>query len=154
VNIRLRLAREEDYPLTMAWRSNPLVYKGFYQQEEPLIWEGHIAWYGSRNKDWRSFIVIYEERPVGCITIGQLDHWQPEIGWYIGEVSLWGKGVGREAVNLGLEYLKSLGYESCHTTILKDNMRSLQLAKSLGFKESGDARDGEIWVVIQLGEQE
>ena len=48
--------REEDYPLTMAWRSNPEIYKGFYQQSRPLKWEEHIAWYASRNKDWRNFI--------------------------------------------------------------------------------------------------
>jgi len=58
--------------------------------------------------------------------------------------------VGREAVLLGLDYIKSQGKESCHTTILKSNERSLKLAKSLGFKKICDAREGEMWVRVKL----
>ncbi len=150
MNIYLRLQRADDYPLTMAWRSHPLVYEGFYSQNEPLTWEEHISWVMSRNRDWSAFMVIYDERPVGYLNVTQLDHWEPEIGVYIGETTLWGKGVGREAVKLGLEYIKSKGKESCHTTILKSNTRALRLFKSLGFIETGEARGGEIWVKIKL----
>lgn len=148
--IYLRSLGEKDYPLTLAWRSNPLVYQGFYQQEEPLKWGEHISWLESRNKDWRNFIVMYEDRPVGVVTIGQLDHWEPELGWYIGEVSLWGCGVGKEAVRLGLDYLRERGYKSCHTTIPKNNTRCLALVKSLGFEITGEAREDEVWIRLKL----
>lgn len=148
--MRLRPLTEADYPLTMAWRSNPLVYGGFYSQTRPLLWEEHIAWIKARNQDWRNLIIVYEDRPVGVITICQLDHWEPEVGIYIGEVSLWGQGVGKEAVMQGLEYIKSQGKQSCHTTILKSNERALRLAKSLGFKKAGDAREGEVWLRLLL----
>lgn len=150
MNIYLRPSEERDWPLTLAWRSHPLVYAGSYSQTKPLTWEEHTNWIKSRNKDWRHLIIIYDDRPVGILNITQLDHWEPEIGIYIGEVSLWGKGIGKEAVRLGLEYIKSLGKESCHTTILKSNKRALGLAKSLGFKKVCGARRGEIWLRVKL----
>ncbi len=150
MNIYLRPLTEADRPLTMAWRSNPLVYQGCYTQKQPLTWEEHTQWIKSRNQDWRNFIVMYNDRPVGVITIAQLDHWQPEIGWYIGEVSLWGNGIGKEAVRLGLAYIRTQGKESCHTTIKESNERSLRLAQSLGFKIVGKAREGELWVNVKL----
>ncbi len=150
MNIRLRLLQKEEYPLTMAWRSNPDIYKGFYQQERTLTWEEHLEWHNSRNSDWRNFIIMYDDRPVGIVTISQLDHWEPEIGFYIGETSLWGKGVGKEAVRLGLEYIKEQGKVSCHTTVLDNNERSMCLMKSLGFEVIGKAREGETWVTVRF----
>ena len=89
-------------------------------------------------------------REVGIVTIGQLDHWSPEIGYYIGEVSLWGKGFGKEAVSLALDWLKEHGKEYCHTTIMDDNERSIQLIKSLRFEYLGKAREGESWYQRRL----
>ena len=109
--IILREATKADLPLIMAWRSNPLCYSGFYQQTEPLKWDEHINWWQSRNQDWREFIIIYETRDVGIVTIGQLDHWSPEIGYFVGEVSLWGKGIGKQAVSLALDWLREYGKE-------------------------------------------
>jgi len=148
--IILREAQRDDYELMMAWRSNPLIYQGFYQQKEPLCWDEHINWLSSRNKDWRTFMVLYDGRRVGVVTIGQLDHWSPEIGYYIGEISLWGKGVGKQAVNEALEWLKAYGKEYCHTTVLEKNKRSLSLLKSLGFSIFGKARQGEVWLQKKL----
>jgi len=134
----------------LAWRSNPDIYQGFVTQNSPLFWEEHIAWWQSRPETWRSFIILYEGRPVGVVTIGQLEHWSPEIGYYIGEVSLWGKGLGKEAVSLALQWLKEHGKHYAHTTILDNNKRSIKLVKSLGFKWLGKARDGESWYQIKL----
>lgn len=149
--IYLRKAQETDLPLILAWRSSPFVYQGFYLQKEPLMWCEHIAWFGSRNRDWRTFIIEYQDRGIGIVAIGQLDHWSPEIGYYIGEVSLWGQGLGKQAVRAGLSWLKEYGKEYCHATVLKDNNRSLGLLKSLGFKKVAEARRGEIWLQISLG---
>ncbi len=152
--ILLRKTTEADKALIMAWRSNTLVYAGFYSQKSPLKWEENKNWWASRNKDWREFIIVLVEgtemRDVGVVTIGQLDHWSPEIGYFVGEVSLWGKGVGKEAVKLVLGWLKGQGKEYCHTTVLKDNKRSLNLLKRLGFKVLGNAREGEVWLQKKL----
>jgi len=148
--ILLRFATEADLPLMLAWRSQEKVYQGFYTQREPLKWEEHIHWFKGRNQDWVTFIIIYETRPVGVVVIGQLDHWSPEIGYYVGEVSLWGKGIGKEAVKSALSWIKSGGKEYAHTTILDNNKRSISLIKSLGFKKFGKAREGESWYQRKL----
>lgn len=127
-----------------------MVYEGFYTQTKPLQWGEHEYWFSTRNQDWRTFIIEYNERPVGVVTIGQLDHWNPEIGYYIGEVSLWNCGVGTHAVSLAMDYLERNGYEYCHTTVLKDNKTSLKLLEKLGFSVMGDAREGEIWLTRKL----
>jgi RimJ/RimL family protein N-acetyltransferase len=148
--ITLRRTTEDDLELVMAWRSNPIVFDGFYSQTKPLEWGEHVHWFRSRNQDWRNFIIEYNGRDVGILTIGQLDHWSPEIGYAIGEVSLWGHGVGKDAVKLALDYIRDHGRDYCHTTVLKRNQRSISLLKSLGFVESGDAREGEIWLRKKL----
>ncbi len=139
----------QDYELIMAWRSDPEIYQGFFTQSKPLTWEEHIAWLGSR-RNWWELIIWYNGRRVGIVTVGQLDHWNPEIGYFVGEKSLWGKGIGKQAVSEVLEHLKGIGKTHCHTTVLKDNERSLRLLKSLGFTESMEAREGEVWLTREL----
>lgn len=161
MGIKLRLIQKEDYPLTLAWRSNKAVYDGRYQQfqnQKPLTWEEHIKWNESRNADWRSFIAIYEGRPVGVVTISQLDHWCPEIGLYLGEISLWGKGIGTEMLRRGImwiqEYSLSQKYiVGCHTTILDSNSRAIRVFKKCGFKRIAVAREGESWYQRMLGKK-
>ena len=149
MNLYLRELTKDDYELTMTWRSDPDIYQGFYTQTSPLTWEEHINWIQLRNQDWRTFIVVLKEgeteRRIGVFTIGQLDHWCPEIGYYIGEKSLWGKGYGKQAVKLGLDYIKNYGREYAHTTVLDSNIRSVNLLLGLGFQKLGPARPGESW---------
>ena len=150
--VSLRIATYDDLELMLKWRNTKDVSQGFYSQRngKSITWTEHVVWWESRNQDWRTFIIEYEGNPVGVVTAGQLEHWSPEIGWYIGEVNLWGKGIGKEAVRLGLEYIKSEGKEYAHTTILDNNERSIRLAKSLGFKRFGKARPGESWYQVKL----
>ena len=150
----LREANDSDLELTMAWRSNPDIYQGFYQQKAPLTWDEHLNWWKSRNQNWRTFIIVlvsaYRSRNIGVINIGQLDHWSPEIGWYIGEVSLWNKGYGKKAVKLGLNWLRERGYKFCHTTIKIENGASAKLAWGVGFQMQSGAREGEVWLTKSL----
>jgi len=150
MEVLLRTATEYDLPLILSWRSNPDIYQGFYSQDSPLVWESHVQWFRDRPSTWRSFIILYQDRPVGGLNISQLEHWSPEIGYYIGEVSLWGKGLGKQAVSLALQWLRERNYRYCHTTVLKNNERSVRLLKSLGFTVLGDARVGEIWMQKEL----
>jgi len=155
MDIEFREVCKDDYPLTMAWRSNPDIFQGFYQQKAPLTWERHIAWYASRNKDWRNFMAIYDGRPVGVITIGQLDHWEPEIGVYVGEVTLHGKGIGTAMVQKAIEWLQEYTLDhshiqSIHTTILDTNLASIKLFHKCGFRRVAVAREGESWYMRPL----
>lgn len=148
MKISLRLARESDLELMMAWRSQPAVYNGFFTQNAPLTWEEHWNWYHTRGPHWRIYIIRVDdgktrERDVGVITVAQLEYWEPETGLYVGEVSLWGKHVASEALTQVLGILKDLGYKYTRTTILDSNEASKALYKSLGFYRLAEARLGE-----------
>jgi len=119
-----------------------------------LDWSEHWKWWKSRIA-WKIFFIQVNDgettRDVGYINVSQLDHWKPEIAIAIGEVSLWGHGVAKQALLLGIEWLKERGYKRVHASILKNNERSLRLFKSLDFKIVGDAREDEceveLWIV-------
>jgi len=150
--LKLRELRREDWELLLAWRNNPILYKGFYSQafSNSLIeWEDHVKWIESR-ANWKHFIIEYEGRRIGSVTIGWLDSWTPELGYYVGEIPLWGKGLGKQAVRMAMDWLKEQGYKYCHTTVIKDNERSLGLLKGLGFWIQGDARENEVWLCAVL----
>jgi len=149
-NIFLRLSSEADYPLIMAWRNIEKISQGFYTQKQPLTWSTeHLKWFQSRPSSWRTFLVILIEndieRPIGVVNIGQLEHFSPEIGYFIGEPTLWGKGYGKEAVRLSINWLIEHGYKYCHTTVKEDNIRSIRLLEALGFEKGMSAREGEVY---------
>lgn len=132
----------------MAWRSNPSIYeKGCYTQGKPLTWDEHHIWMTSRGRWWKFFIIqVTDERgsrKVGVVNFGQLDNWNPEFNYYVGETTAWRKGIGRKAVELGLGWLRELGYCKTHTTVPNDNESGIAMMKSLGFKNVGPARAGE-----------
>ena len=141
----------------LAWRSNPLVYEDLYTQgylrEGPLVWSKHLAWWNSRY-NWRIWIIQVEEsdytRSVGVVSVSQLDSWAPQIGFYVGEITLWGKGVGKEAVLHALKWLKQKKYSRVRTTVLQTNERSLKLLASLGFQRMREGRLGEMEVELFL----
>ena len=157
--ITLRPATEADLPLMFKWRNQPEVYEGFYQQTRPLTWGEHHNWWYSRPSSWMTFILermpeTKEEKgrvkDIGVINIGQMEHWSPELGWYMGDLNEWRKGYMKEALIQVMKFLKERGYEYCHTTIKMDNERSLHLAYRLGFEMLGGAREGEFWLTRNL----
>ncbi len=156
MEVLLREARDTDAALILAWRSIPQVFQWFYIQSRSnhlIEWDEHWAWWKTRY-NLKIFIIQVNDgattRDVGFLNISQLDHWRPEFGIGIGEVSLWGKGVGKKALQLGIAWLKNKGYRRAHASILKSNERSLSLFKSCGFKIIGDARENEIEVELWI----
>ena len=156
--IRLRKADEHDLTLMLAWRNNPIVYQGFYTQSKTNhinSWEEHLAWWKSRPTSWHTFIIVLtrneNSRPIGVVNVGQCEHWSPEIGFYVGSPSDWGKGYCKEAILQTLTWIKhSLHRDYTHTTVLKSNERSIKLLESIGFLYMAEARPGEIWMAINL----
>jgi RimJ/RimL family protein N-acetyltransferase len=139
--IQLRNATNDDIDFYLAVRNDPKVYPGFYTQREPIPWQTHRVWWFSRNQDWRKYIIELDGKPIGILNIGQMDYWEFEIGIAI-LPDFWGKGYGKEAVRLAIEY-GSKTHKYCRTTILDTNKQSIALFTSLGFKRMCEARPGE-----------
>lgn len=157
LNVKLREAVKSDAVLVLAWRNNPLIWQGSYTQSKenrPLTWQEHWAWWQDK-KNRKIFIINVinggnTKRDVGYLSINKLDQDTPEFGISIGEVSLWGQGVAKEALRLGINWLKERGYRKMSASILKNNKRSLRLFASLGFKNAGELREDEREVELWL----
>ncbi len=160
MKVSLRPMTDKDLELIMVWRSNPDIYgKGAYTQRAPLVWEEHYTWFATRGHWWKFFVIVVDDektrpRDVGIVNFGQLDNWNPEYNYYLGEASLWGQGVGKQALSLGIEWLKRHGYCKLHTTVKDDNERSMGIMTSLGFVKTGPARVGESCWEMVLSDQD
>jgi RimJ/RimL family protein N-acetyltransferase len=66
-----------------------------------------------------------------------------DIGVGIGEPGLWGKHLGREALQLEVDYLQNeLGMHRIGLRVISHNDRAIWMYKSLGFVVEGIERDG------------
>lgn len=144
----LRLVTKSDMSLIMAWRSQPQIYEGLYTQKKALTWDEHRQWWESRNNDWREFVIELRDsdmvlRPIGIVTVGQLDYWECEVGVAICDTSLWGRGYAKIALIEVIEWIKDYGKKYIRTTILDNNFRSRKLFTTLGFVRVGYARPNE-----------
>ena len=156
-DIRLQKADEHDLPLMLAWRNNPLLFQGFYTQSRGnhlITWEEHLAWWKNRPSTWHTYIIMLTEgeysRPIGVVNVGQIEHWSPELGVYLNPTD-WRHGYAREALLQLVTLVKfTFHRDYCHTTILKSNIASIELFKSLGFSYMAEAREGEIWMTKAL----
>ncbi len=139
--------KDEAIALSFIWRNRPEVYRGFYSQKKVLGWHDHIIWWAKRNSDWHSFFIVASiegcREKVGILNIGQCDSWTPEIGYLVGEVTLWGKGIATEAVKKACEWLEGHGYQYCHTTVKENNTASRRVLEKNGFYYACEAREGE-----------
>jgi len=136
-----------DSELLMAWRSNPLVYKYLYLQEFPLIWEDHLSWFSKNlyNPDRRMYTVFYKSRRIGFTSIYNFFTGIPEVMLYIGETTLWNRGVGKQIITtlLDLSSQDLKHYKAVCARIMEGNTASQKLFESCGFKKIGISRPGE-----------
>ena len=157
MKVFLRECSVDDLEILLAWRN--LSSQGYYTQgkeKRPLTWNEHWAWW-NKTQDWKRWIIQVNNgvwtRDVGQIAFRDLYAWNPEVGVYIGEVTLWGQAVGRQALQLALGWLKEQGKHYCRTTIPGDNERAIRLFESCGFERQGEAREGEWQYQIKVGKE-
>ena len=108
---------------------------------------------------------IYDGKtPVGFMMIGydSDDYWEDTPDIARGNYSLWRlmidenyqkKGFGREAVGIGLDFIKSFPCgksEYCWLSYEPENEVARQLYRLFGFVETGDMVGGEIIAVLKL----
>ena len=145
MDVKLREIKREDFPLLLAWAHIKEVwtYLPTSRKSENLTWEGHFSWWESRisRVDWMILVNFgYGARPVGVVHVKDLETDHPEVGLYIGEVTLWGKGISRRALELVIERVNR---PRLWAVIHPENKRSIRLFTDLGFKKEGRARNGQ-----------
>lgn len=144
MNTSIRPVIFSDLPVMLAWGQNPLLWEHLpsSRKEETLTWEKHLAWFESRDpnkrQDWMIFSGLSVE-PVGVIHRVVDQPWRtrsqsfPEVGLYIGDYTLWGQGIAKDALDQVIKKSMEEGFGGLHAVIHPKNKRSIRLFTAAGF---------------------
>ncbi|WP_439028732.1 GNAT family N-acetyltransferase [Haloarchaeobius sp. DT45] len=125
--VSVRPLSRDDLELVYAWRSNPLVYEHFREQDSPLDWDSHVSWFNSRDASRFDFVIHYDGRRVGVVSLDSAD----KSGIYLGDISSRGDGVATRALNWLCS--RFAGERPLYATIEESNDASRRLFERCGF---------------------
>jgi UDP-4-amino-4,6-dideoxy-N-acetyl-beta-L-altrosamine N-acetyltransferase len=143
--IGLRPLREEDGARVLAWRNAPHVAEHMFA--EGAIGEAaHARWLDKvlRAEAEQYWIIVLDGLPVGLANVVGIDRHNRRADWgfYIGEPSARGSGVGRAALYLVIE--QAFGAYALHRltcSALAVNESAWRLYESMGFMREGHLQD-------------
>lgn len=131
--VSLRPANRQDIDRIFRWRNDYEIYQWFRNQDEPLDWYDHVEWFRSRPDDRIDLIIEYPSTPAGVVSLAV----DGDVGIYIGEKHLWGKGIASEALAKALH--GRFGEFSAEIHI--DNTGSQKLFEKQGFERVAQEED-------------
>jgi diamine N-acetyltransferase len=140
--VRLRLLREEDLPLTLAWRNLEHIRRWFFNSDL-ILPDQHAGWFHQYQERDDDFVFIIEEaeshfRPVGQVALYHID-WEAKKAEYgrlmIGDPAARGKGLARSATDLILQIgFQALGLDEIYLEVFSDNEPAIRVYQSSGFQ--------------------
>jgi N-acetyltransferase len=146
--VMLRPMTMADLPHLMRWGNGPEfrwqqwgMRPGQFAEPDAKKWIEFMT----REGESGAWVIEHEQRPIGFANFRDI---KPkgkscEIGIGIGEPTLWGKHLGREALELEVRYLLGdLGLHRIGLSVIAHNDRAIWMYKSLGFVVEGLERDG------------
>ena len=146
--VTLRPMTHADVPLLTKWGSNP-EFRHYQWGQKPgsFTEENAKAWIErmSRPGDSACWVIEHDGRPIGFVNYRD---YHPkgksaEIGIGIGQPDLWGKHLGRDALQALLRYLfDELGLHRVGLAVVGFNDRAIAMYKAVGFEVEGIERDG------------
>lgn len=139
MGVKIRLITKEDTPNIVAWRNNERVRNNFIFQEV-FTEEMHNNWMDTKvaSGDVVQFIIETEEdsKPVGSVYFRDIEDGKGEYGIFIGDDSAIGKGYGKQAAKLALEYaFYELKLEYIFLRVFADNISAIKSYERAGFCE-------------------
>ena len=148
----LRPLAEADLPLLSRWFSDEEfqrrqwgAWRGPMSLEEARGFWGRFQASDPREPDTALFAIEHEGRAVGFANYRRLNTTQSnaDIGIGIGERSLWGRGIGTEALGLLVAHLTGdRGLHRIRLHVAASNDRAIASYKKAGFEIEGIERDG------------
>jgi len=148
--VRLRPLRESDLASTLTWRNQDHVRRWFLRSEV-ITFAQHRRWFDGYLERDDDFVFLIEEtqelrKAIGQVALYRID-WVERRAEYgrlmIGEADATGRGLGREATSVLLEYATgTLGLREIELTVLADNAPAIAIYRGCGFRQ--EEREGNL----------
>jgi len=146
--------------LVRNWRNSKNVSQYMYTNHH-ITKEEHQKWIEKlkTKKTAKAWIIKYNEKPVGLISLSNIDYNNKttEWGFYIADDSVRGKGIGSASLYKLMEYVfDEMNFNEMHTKVLENNPKAMRLYEKFGFKSEGKleekiVRDGKHINVFLFG---
>ena len=146
--VYLRYMTVEDTDMILRWRNSPIVRDNFIYRKE-ITREDHLNWIKNKETD----------KPYGSVYLQNFEwqHKKAELGIFLGEPEAFGRGIGKEAAALLLEYgFKHRKLHKIVSRVLPYNTASIRTHEAVGYKQEAYLRDeviieGKFHDVVLLG---
>jgi len=145
LNLRLTPLAEKHLETVRHWRASEEVSR-FMFTDPVLTPDGQRAWFRSQvlgNPTALWWILEAEAGPIGLVNVTGIDrlNGRCEWGYYIGDPSLRGKGIGTRIARTLFDYVfDELRLHRVTTEVLSDNDAGLRLPEKMGCLREGTLR--------------
>ncbi len=159
----LRPIKIDDAKRFVKWVNDEEIAKLMGAREKKITLKEEKEWIKNLSKKWRVerhfAIDTTENIHIGSVGLKDIDskNKKASLGITIGDKNYWGKGYGKDAVKLILDYaFKSLNLHRVDLGVYDFNMRAQKLYKKMGFKIEGVEREsifykGKFYNKIKMG---
>ncbi len=137
--IFIRKLKESDLKKLVKFRNNKNIWKltegGGFSKKVTI--NDEIAWFKKVNKknDRLNLAICINEKYIGNIYFTDIKKSSAQFHIFIGENSLWGKGIASKSMILSLDFLRiNLDIKKVYLKVKKKNILAIKLYKKCGFK--------------------
>ena len=133
--VTLRPITLSDTDLIVKWRNSDAVRLNMYDQKI-LTAERHRDYFHKQIETGLApqYIIEYKNNAVGTIFYKRLHENKVEIGLFIGDESLYGRGIGKKALNRLIDYIRCSGCKRIVLKVNRNNTRASNLYLHTGFE--------------------
>lgn len=145
MNVCLEKLSESHAHTSFKWRNDPDVWTfTFNRPDREIQLEDELNWIRKviNNPNDSRFAIIADNQYVGNIYLTNIKDNTSFYGIFIGERSVWGKGIGKKATELILTHAKlELGLHTVFLRVKKENQAAVKLYTGMGFTTMEEAQD-------------
>lgn len=144
---------QSDIPFLHRSISDLRVAKTTSAAQKIFTLEDERRWFKSvsgKNKKNKVLAIIVKKtgKLIGTIGLHNINtvHRRASLGIIIGDKQFWGRGLGREAVAVFIDFaFNVLNLHSVRLNVYSFNLRGIRSYKAVGFKEAGRLREAHFW---------
>lgn len=139
MKIYIRPLQTEDALISYKWRNNMKIWEFTGSRPNMEItskiekdWIKNVL--NRKNEKRFSICVKDTNQYIGNVQLTSIKNKKAEFHVFIGETSMWGKGIGYQATKLILEYgFNEIGLNNIFLSVREDNKKAVKLYEKIGF---------------------